>query len=84
MALAFLLPALPPAGRVRAATSSQSSPPRTLTGRTSSAQLIRPWAVSSWQSSSRPPSVRAAAASSERTAGRPDGSTSALNGFPVG
>ena len=61
----------PSAGRSRAATSSQSSPPRTLTGRTSSTQLIRPLAVSSWQSSCRPLSVRAAAASSERTAGRP-------------
>ena len=68
----------------RAAMSSQSSPPRTLTGRTSSAQLTRPLAVSSWQSSCRPCSLRAAAASSERTAGRPEGSTSALNGFPVG
>ena len=74
----------PSAGRSRAATSSQSSPPRTLTGRTSSTQLIRPLAVSSWQSSCRPPPVRAAAASSDRTAGRPAGSTSALNGFPVG
>ena len=83
MARAFV-PAVLSAGRARAATSSQSSPPRTLTGRTSSAQLIFPLAVSSWQSSCRPRSVRAAAASSERTAGRPDGSMSALNGFPVG